>query len=286
MLDKKVIEITVSINSGTIDSPVFEEITLKGLRCSVAVLGGTLSGQGQLQCSIHGLTPELMAKLTVTGFIRQENRGNQIMVAAGNDNGVLSIVYTGTILEAFANINQPESTFQIIALSALKSAVIPVAASSYQGSKSVSMIMEDFAKDAGYDFKDEGVKAVLSNSYFTGTVWDKIKRCAAAADILYALNNNTLTIWNDGDEKKEDVIITSDLGNKPLMIGVPKCGGSGLSLSTLFYPSFYFTKKYEVISKDFPLANGLWIPTSIVHTLESETDGGVWLTDIEFKRGV
>lgn len=284
-IKEKTIEITVSINTGSVDNPMFIDTTLTGLRMKVVALGGTMSGQGQLQCSIHGLTQDFMAKLTVTGFIRQENRGNKVLVAAGDKGGALAIVYEGTIAEAFANIQQPISEFQIIALSAMGAAIKPVGASSYSGSKKVSDIMSDFATSASFEFENLGVEKTLNNAYFTGTNWDKIKRCANASGILYAVNNNKLIIWENNKEESDSVVISAEPNNIPQLIGTPKTGGSGLSIRTLFYPKFEFSKKYEVKSNDFPLANGRWTPTSIIHSLESETPGGAWFTDVELKRG-
>jgi len=285
-IKEKVIEITVSINTGSIESPVYEDTTLTGLRMKVAVLGGTMSGQGQLQCSIEGLSQNLMSKLTVTGFIRQENRNNKIMVAAGDKGGVLSVVYEGVILEAYVNVTQPASIFQIIALSALGAAIAPVGATSFKGSQKVSYIMSVFAKEAGFLFKNEGVDDTLNNPYFTGSTWDKIKRTATAAGIIYAVNKNTLTIWNDGKETKDNVIISASKGESIQMIGTPKVGGSGLSIRILFYPDLQFSKSYEVVSKDFALSSGLWIPTGIMHDLEARVDNGSWFTNIEFKRAL
>ena len=286
MLKEKTIEITISLNIGSIESPSYESTTLTGLRMRVAVLGGTMSSQGQLQCSILGLSPELMAKITVTGFIRQENRNNKIMVAAGNEGEQLTVVYEGVIAEAYANIQQPLSEINIIALSAMGAAIKPVGATSYKGSQQVSDIMADLADTAGFRLDNVDVRKTLNNTYLVGTVWDKIKRCANAAGILYSINNNVLSIWDDGKEVSESVIISSDSGNIPQLVGTPKAGGSGLSVRTLFYPSFEFSKSYEVKSKDFPLANGKWSPTSIIHSLESRVDDGAWFTDVEFKRAL
>lgn len=286
MIKKKTIEITVSLNSGSIESPKYDKITLTGLRMKVAVLGGTMAGQGQCQISIHGLTADLMAQLTTTGFIRQQNRNHKILVAAGDKGSILSIVYEGTIAEAYANIQQPISEFTIIALSAMGAAITPVAATSYKGTQQVVRMMQDFATSAGFDFENQGVDKTLNNAYFTGTNWDKIKKCGIASGVSYDLNDNKLTIWQDSKEKPENITISAESGNIPQMIGVPKTGGSGLSITTLFYPNFKFSKSYEIKSKDFPLANGTWIPTSIIHNLESKTNNGAWFTNIEFKRGL
>jgi len=283
-LTEKLIEITVSLNVGEPEAPIYEKVTFSGLRIKVAVVGGTMASQGQLQASIHGLTPDMMARLTTTGYIRQSNNQHRILVAAGDKGGVLSTVYEGTIYSAYCSVQQPISEFQLLASSAMGADITPVGASSFKGAVSVSEIMATLAKTAGYDFENNKVTATLNNPYFTGTTWEKIARVARAAGIVYAINNNKLSIWNDGAEAKEDIIISSEPNNVPQMIGTPSVGGSGLSIRTLFYPSFDLTKSYEVKSSDYPLANGQWVPVSVMHDLECLMPNGAWFTQVEFKR--
>jgi len=282
-LSERIVEITVSLNTGEPEKPVYEKVTFSGLRIKVAVVGGTMATQGQLQCSIHGLTPDMMARLTTTGFIRQSNNNHRILVAAGNVGETLQTVYEGTIYSAFCNVQQPISEFQILASSAMGADITPVGASSYKGSVKVADLMADFAKTAGYAFENKGVTATLNNPYFVGTTWDKIAKCARAAGCGHGVNDNKLQIWQEGKEETADVIISSEPNNVPQMIGTPKAGGSGLSIRTLFYPDFDLTKSYEVKSNDFPLANGKWVPVSVMHDLECMTPSGSWFTGVEFK---
>ena len=285
-ITEKLIEITVSLNTGEPESPVYDKVTFSGLRIKVAVVGGTMATQGQLQASIHGLSPDMMARLTTTGFIRQSNNKHRILVAAGEKGGALTTVYEGGIYSAYCSVQQPMSEFQILASSAMGADITPVGASSYKGSAKVSDIMADLAKAAGYAFENNGVTETLNNPYFSGTTWDKLTRCAKAAGVNWHVNNNKLKIWQDGKEQKANIIISSEAGNIPQMIGTPSVSGSGLSIRTLFYPDFDLTKSYEVKSADYPLANGKWSPVSIMHDLECLVPGGSWFTQLEFKGAV
>ena len=286
-IDEKIIEVTIQFNDGTVSAPKYgDKVTLSGLRIKMSVLGGTIGNQGQMTCMIQGLTKEMMTRLTSTGFIRQENKLHKIMVAAGNRKDALTTIFEGNIDSAFANINQPVSEFQITSFSAMNAQLTPVGASSYRDSVSVSQIMADFAKEASLKFVDKGVKKQLSNPYFSGDTYSKIKKCANAAHIAYNTDMGTLTIWEMGKEKKGNLTVSTEPGNIPQLIGVPKYTGGGVTIRTLFCPDFVFNEKFELKSKDLDLLNGEWQPLSIVHDLECFMPNGAWYTTVEANRGL
>lgn len=286
-LDEKLIEVTIQFNDGTVSAPKYgDKVTLSGLRIKLSVVGGTIGNQGQMTCMIQGLKKDMMTRLTSTGFIRQENKLHKIMVAAGNKKEALTTIFEGNIDSAFANINQPVSEFQITSFSAMNAQLTPVQASSYRDSVSVSQIMSDFAKEANLKFVDKGVKKQLSNPYFSGDTYSKIKKCANAAHIAYDINIGTLTIWQHGKEEKGILKVSAEPNNIPQLIGVPKYTGGGVTIRTLFCPDFKFNEKFELISKDLDLLNGTWQPVSIVHDLECLTSNGIWYTTVEANRGL
>ncbi|RIJ02213.1 hypothetical protein DXK93_18745 [Achromobacter sp. K91] len=280
---KRRIDVTISLGEGKFGDTKGPDVTLSGYRVSVAVVAYNGDAQSQLQLRIFGLSQEMMNKLTVIGPIMTERRNNRILVAAGDEGQALSVVYEGTISQAWADYNSaPEVVFNVVALAAALHAVKPVNARSYRGSTNVAVIASDIAGAMELAFENNGVSAKLSNPYFCGTALEQLRACARAAGISYTIDRGVLAIWPRNEARQGDAVEISPQKN---LIGYPTFTGGGIAFSILYTPELKLGGLVQVIST-IEAAHGEWIVVSIVHTLEAEVPGGAWLSQILCQRQV
>lgn len=285
MLKRKRIDVTITLAKGRFGEEVGDTVTLTGHRvhCYIAASGG--EAQGKCHCVIYGLPLSTINQLTTIGPTHyQIANKNSIQIAAGNDGEVLHTVFTGTIFDAQGTFNEaPDVGLSITALSGLHALTKPVGATSFKGAADVAQIMEGFAKDAGWTFKDGGVKVTLSNPYFPGTTLEKIRSCARAAGIRYAIEKDVLSIWPDGgNADTEEIRLTPKTG----LIGYPEFSSAGISLDTEFQPAAELGGLITLEGSQLPMANGKWNIYTVTHSLESETPNGQWVTHIDASRHI
>lgn len=275
---KRRIDVTITLGAGQFGDEKGDTVTLTGYRvvADMAAVGG--DAQGQLQLQIFGMPLSLMNQLTTIGPVMTEIRGkNSILVAAGDEGSTLSVLFEGTIDQAYANFQTaPEVVFNISALSALTAAVKPVAASSYKGSTDVATIMKSLADQMGFAFEDNGVDVKLASPYFPGTALQQVKLCARAAGINYTTDRGVLAIWpSDGFRAGEVPLISPKTG----MVGYPVFSSNGIVINALYIPTVKQGGQIDVESS-LAVATGRWNVFSVVHNLESERVGGPWFSYI------
>ncbi|MFJ3048518.1 baseplate hub protein [Herbaspirillum chlorophenolicum] len=279
---KRRIDVTITLGSGQFGDEKGDTVTLTGYRvvADVAVVGG--DAQGQLQLQIYGMPLDLMNQLTTIGPIMTEIRiQNRILVAAGDDGSELSVLFEGTIDQAYANFQtMPEVVFNISALSALGASVKPVGAKSYKGSTDVAAVMKTLADEMGFAFENNGVDVKLASPYFPGTSLQQVKLCARAAGINYSTDRGVLAIWpQDGARGGEIPLIAFDTG----LVGYPAFSSNGLVVTTLYIPTMKQGGQVDIEST-MTVASGRWNVATVLHSLSSERVGGPWFTQISCYR--
>lgn len=280
MMNRKAIELTITLGSGTFGEDVGDTVTLSGFRilADVTTPGGDSMGRCQLR--VYGLREDLMNKLTTIGQINTAIRAkNSVLIAAGEDGAALSAVFQGTILDAWADYSAaPDVVFNIIAFAGLDAAVKPVGATSYKGPTDVAEIIGNLAQsEMGLTFENNGVDVKLSSPYLHGTALSKVRAVAEAADILWSIDRGTLAIWPRGGGRAGSVPkISPDSG----MVGYPSLSSKGMTVKMLFNPNVRFGGDVEVQSA-IPMACGKWRVSDVSHSLSCEAPGGPWFTMIE-----
>lgn len=272
------IDVTISLGQGTFGDDKGPDVTLSGLRAKARIVTYNGDAQGQLQIRLYGMTEAMMNQLTILGPVTQERRNNSILVAAGDDGGIMSTAYQGTIVTAAAEYNgAPEVAFNVIALAAAIQAVKPVNASSYRGPADVATIMQTLATTMGFAFENNGVNAQLSNPYFSGTAYQQAKTCARAANIYFTVDRGTLAIWPKTTTRaSQPVTISPGTG----MVGYPVVSGDHIVVASIYQPDLQLGGRINVGSSS-TVANGEWNIYSLIHDLESETPGGAWFSQVE-----
>lgn len=251
--------------------------TFSGHRARVQVQNSGGASGFTAKVSIWGLTPSSINQLATMGRVIGMIPRNIITVTAGDPLTGLSAVFSGTIMDAYADFNQaPEVPMEFECLSGGAEAAIPAKASSFTGNTDVATILNGIAQQAGWGFENNEVTAQLSNPYLSGTAVDQIKAVAQAARINAEVINGVLCIWPLYGSRATlgfPLIAPPPLGQ---MIGYPTyTQQQGIMLRTIFDPRLGRGGRVNV-QTSLPRATGTWTVSKIDHILESEMPRGRW----------
>lgn len=281
---RKKIDVTVTLGTGQFGDSGSNTVTLTGLRVHAGIqsFGGDAMPQAQLR--IFGLPLDMVNQLTTIGPINSAIMfRNSVLVAAGDDEGGMQTVYSGTIWNAWGEFEgMPDTPLNIIGLGGLAAALKPVQALSYVGPTDVAQVMQTLAQTMGLAFENNGVSVQLSNPYLPGAALQQVRSLARAADIYFAIDRGTLAIWPKVSTPDQPAARGGDV---PLispgtgLVGYPKFASNGLMLTTEFNPQIKPGGVVQVQSS-LTAACGQWIVMQAQHSLQSETPGGQWFSQI------
>lgn len=281
---RKKIDLTIALGTGQFGDSGSNTVTLTGLRVHAGMqeFGGDAMPQAQLR--VFGLPLDMVNQLTTIGPINSAIMyRNSVLVAAGDDETGMQTVYSGSIWQAWGEFQgMPDTPLNIIAAGGLAAALKPVDALSFVGPTDVAQIMQTLATTMGLAFENNGVKVQLSNPYFPGTALQQARTCARAADINFAIDRGTLAIW---PKKSTPDQAAARGGDVPListatgLVGYPTFSSNGLGLTTLYTPQIKRGGQVQVESS-LAVANGKWVVSQLQHSLQSETPGGQWFTQV------
>ena len=248
-------------------------LEVSGLRCEAQIDNINGVSLGALQLRIHGMRIEDMNSLSLLGKKYMEARRNQVIVSAGDDDAGMTQVFSGTIFQAFIDYgSMPDVGFVVSASSAYFESLQKTAAVSVDGSVDVATIIQSISSGIGFDFKNNGVTAKLSNQYLDGSPIAQITCAAQAARIACSITNQKVSIWPNGGVRDDQVVpISKETG----LVGYPRYSQYGIDVVTLFNPLLANGRKATVTS-DAVGASGDWYVQVVRHELASQVPGGPW----------
>jgi len=270
----KVLQANLTLTSGTFDG-THNTAQLSGLRMSAEIDKGGHPSKNKLKLKIFGMSQNDMAKLTTlpakSGKALAVHK-SKLQLLAGDEYG-LATAFTGEITGAWIDYQSaPDMDFNIEAIAGYYPAIAPVAPKSYQGGVPVAQLMETLASQMGYAFENAGVTAQLHNPYLPGTAMQQAAAIAAAANIEFGVDDDTLFIAPRG---------TARVGNAPLISaatglkGYPIFDKEGLKLVSLYNPGIKLGGLISVQSS-IAVVCGTWRVHGLKHHLACLTPGGPW----------
>lgn len=260
--------------------PVFaagsNTLTLSNLRASAHVVAAG-SVIVSLHLRVYGMTLAQMNQVTTLGKQPVAIKQNKVSVSAGDKVNGMSLIFVGTIIEAWVDFEgAPDVFLQVVGQVAAYASVFPVPPSSYKGSADAAVIMQNLATQMGFQFENNGVSVLLANPYFSGTARQQAEECAQHANINWVVDRDVLAIWpKTGSRGSRIPLISPTTG----MRGYPTYTSVGMILTTLFNPAIAFGTKVKVES-DLKQATGEWVVYSLSHSLESLKPNGEWFTTL------
>lgn len=275
---KRKIDVTFKKGSGSFAGTSADLVKVTGLRVAASIQKNGLDSMCQAQLRVYGLPLTLMNQLATLGRVLAVGERNSVQVEAGDDESGMSVVFQGTIQDAYADLNSaPDSLFVVNAFTGLQEALKPAEPISVRGSADVSTLMSGLAVKMGMLFEDGGVQVRLADPYYAGTFRDQVVAIAAAANINQLIDAGTLAIWPAGGQRKG---LIPKISAATGMVGYPAYTNTGIMVTTLFNPSVNYGMDVEVESEILP-ACGKWNVYGVSLELESETPGGAWFTQFQ-----
>lgn len=274
----KTIQITVVLGKGTFGDGGNTKI-IEGLACDVSVQKPGLPEKNSATVKIWGLKYEDMAQLAMLTFKPLESQHNLISIKAGDQGQNLPLIFQGEITSAFADFNaSPDVCMQFEADSGSYPQQIAQSVTTTSGESTAENLFAQFARDAGYTFKNEGVTNSVKNVWMPGSPIDKAVKLARDIGCEILIDDGALIIMPAGKAREGNaVLLTKDTG----LIGYPTFNQDGISCKCIFNPDLTYGGLVKVVSK-VPNATGAWRITKLTHTIAAYVPGGGnWESQIE-----
>ena len=269
---RKVIEVDFSLAQGVFAGGGNTH-NVSGMRVSANIVKAGGASFGDALLAIYGLPLSTMNALSTFGNAIILTGRNRITVKAGEEGGVLTTVFEGTIKTAYMDGQaQPNVPFRVEANVVAFEIVQPIPPTSMPGTQKIADLMESVAKTMGLGFENNGVMASITNPYFANTGPSQILQMAEAAGIEHIIDNGTLAIWPARGQRQGDGATISPTTG---LVGYPRFNSMGIELVTLWQPSLEYGKTINVESSITP-ACGKWVIYRLEYDLESETPNGKW----------
>jgi hypothetical protein len=274
---RKCLDVELTLKSGTFSGGK-NTVYLKGHRISAHVLQPGAPGMGQLQAAIYGIPLSDMNKMTTMGRQFALREANSIKLYAYEEGAPPSLVFAGTIFEAWADMQAaPSVCFRVAAHAGGAGAVKQVDPTTMSGSVKVADVMKQVCQKGGWQFENNGVDAVLNNPYLPGSAFRQAISVMKATRCLMTIDKDTLAIWKPGGSRAGQIpLISPQTG----MVGYPRYRQVAVDVTTLYLPTIQFGGKIKIQS-DLTPACGEWSVVYVEHELESELPNGKWFTIIQ-----
>jgi hypothetical protein len=276
--NQKILQANFALTTGTFDG-TNNQVILQGLRMDAEIDKGGHPSKNKLKLKIYGMRMSDMNMLTTLPAKSAKPLAvhkSKLQLLAGDTFG-LAVAFAGEITGAWVNYQSaPNLDFNIEALAGYYPAIAPVAPKSFQGGTKVAAMMASLASQMGYGFENNGVTSSLHNPYLHGPAMQQAAAIAAAANIEFGVDDDTLFIAPRGTARKGTApLISADTGMK----GYPIFDKEGLKLVTLYNPAIKLGGPI-IVQSAVPVACGTWRVHGLKHHLTSETPGGPWETSV------
>lgn len=276
---RKTLRISVTLGQGTFSGGGNTKI-IEGLATEVAITKPGLPEKNKATIKITGLKYDDMAQMTTLAFRPQKSLKNIVTVQAGVQGNVnLPVAFQGEITSAHADFNQaPDIPFTIEAQSGAYPSLIPSPQESVRGQATVASLVEKYAKEAGYGFKNEGVTASVYNAVLNGSPIEKARSVAAQVGCELIIDDGVMSILPAGGSRRGNaVLLRKDTG----MIGHPVFTADGIVVKAIYNPDFKLGGIIKVESI-VPRATGAWKISKLTHNLTAHTSkDGPWTSTMD-----
>lgn len=274
------IDVRFSLGQGQFGESGEDNVTLTGAKVSAQIVktGGLSDSIANLR--IWGLPLDIMNRLTVQNKLGyQEQRFNQVTILAGGEDDGMSVCFTGTISEAWADFNNmPDVCFLVTAQSGLFEGAKTVDPISFNGTVDIVTMLSGVAAQMKLSLRNNGVTSRAVNPYYSGSLSEQLQAITRDYMINYSVENGVLNIWPSGGAIDDNIrVISSETG----LVGYPMFTQNTLSFKMLFDPAISWGQTVQVVNEMTP-AEGLWTVAGVSHEIDSEDlGGGMWFTSIE-----
>lgn len=273
---------------------------------SIVAFGGQTTPQAAIQIYDMNLNDMMaLANYGSPGLFVFDSVGKniEIRVYAGSQINELILVFEGYLVQSHIDFTSAPDPFLFIQAGALPLQLMPRNVVSYKGDIEASVIMRQLADELGLAFENNGVTAVLTNPYLSGSAKDQANKCAELGRFNWLQDSSILAIWPLGGSRRKYTghPVKYSFGKTPQgeespskgskqvlsketgLIGYPSFNGAIVGLRTLFRNDLRQGDLVKVES-DFLGANGEFTISSLAHHISSEVNGGPWFSELQATR--
>ena len=253
-------------------------VNLQGLRCTAIIYNpGGNNGVAQLQLKVYGMTLAQMNQYSSTGSNLVVNENYGITVSAGNEGSTPTQIFQGGIVSSYIDFaSVPEVAFVCVAQAGLFQQASMVATRSWSGEQDAETLIKSLTALLGdnWTFNNNGAHFVLQNPSYSGSTLEQIKKIASDASFPLAVENNTISIWENTGVKNDTTI---NLSSNTGLVGYPSYYPAGFIVKSEFNAQISIGCTINLKSI-IPKANGSFSIYSSTHELSTLTPEGPWFT--------
>lgn len=199
---------------------------------------------------------------------------NSIEIYAGyslGDNGLPPLIYSGQIIMAGADLNNPSRAFIIKSMTSIINQNTVVAPTNPKGQISLNDLFGSIvAQQQGLSYTPNGVTGFASSPVYMGSVVEQMQQATADYNYQMKVLNNQVLVSPKGQPL---VSQSTSLNATNGMLGYPAVTEFGIDVRCRFNPSIQFGQTIEIESK-LNIANGQWWINGMSHVLQNQ--GAKW----------
>lgn len=241
----------------------------------IVKMGGV--GMGTAEVTIYGLTLDLMNQLATFGTRVHPQYNYKVRVEAGDAINGMSLVFVGTITQAWADFQaMPDVPFHVIAQAGAIEAVQTGTPTSIAGSADVATMIKGLAAQMGLPFENNGVNVKIADPYFWGSPRNQVKAIAEAAGIDWIIDDDKVAIWPANAARAGD---TLEVSPQTGMAYYPTFTDYGVLVKLEFRRAITYATKFNVQS-DITPACGVWNIRLVDYDLQAREPHGRWFVTL------
>ena len=204
--------------------------------------------------TLYGMKLDTARQMTMLAFRKLQTYNNVVKVEAGTKHQKLDTVFQGEIVTAVPSIDQNNLVFKMECRSGYYPNLLPTPPVSVQGETTVDKLMQQFAKEANYDYENRGITDSVKNSVFYGSPVQKAQQLATQMWFDLLIIDNKFVIQPYETEPKGTIPLVSKESG---LIGYPSFTNDGIECQALYNPDFELGGYFELKSI-LPHASGIW----------------------------
>ena len=236
--------------------------------------------QNKATVEMYNLSMDAMRDMTTLSFRPLQTKKNLIVIFAGDETNGMSQCFAGEIDTAYADFSgAPTIKMHIEAAAGSYPSLKASPPIAVKGAQSAASLIEQFAKESGYSFLNNGVTASVKNAVLNGSPIQKARTVAGMVGCELLIDDNVVKIqpFDKGLDEGNAVLMSKDSG----MLGYPTFTSEGISLKCLYNPDLQLGGMIEVDTV-VPGAKGSWKITKLSHSLVANAvSAGDWFSSIE-----
>ena len=273
---QKTIRITAYLREGEFGEGN-NTVVYEGLPTEVSISKSGGKDGCKATITLYGMKLDTARKMTMLSFRKLQTYNNIVKIEAGTKDQKLDTIFQGEIVTAVPSIDQENLVFTMECRCGYYPNLLPTPPVSVQGETTVDKLMQQFAKEAGYDYENRGITDSVKNSVFYGSPVQKAQQLATQMGFDLLIIDRKFIIQPYETQPKGTIPLVSKESG---LIGYPSFTNDGVECDALFNPDFELGSYFE-LKTILPHASGIWKISKLETRLSAYMPSGTeWQTSL------